>query len=78
MKASEKPSTAFIAAAAVLGYLFNYNTVEMTLLFCCCLIALCGIMFESGQLQTSSFASQSKAVSAFVIIVIILSILYCK
>lgn len=70
-------NVAYIAAAAILGYLFNYNTVEMILLFCCCLIALSGIMFESGRLQTSSFSSQSNAIAAFVILIIILSILYC-
>lgn len=66
-----------ITAAAVWGYLFNYNTVEMVLLFCCCLVALCGIMFESGQLSDSAFSSQRAAVAAFVIVVIVASIVYC-
>ncbi len=67
-----------VAAAAVLGYLFNYNTVEMVLLFCCCLIALSGIMFESGRFQTSAFASQRYSIQVFVVLVIMLSIIYCK
>lgn len=70
-------SFAFVAAAAVLGYFFNYNTVEMVLLFCCCLVALSGIMFESGRYQSGAFTSQKNAIAAFVIFVIIVSIVYC-
>ncbi len=76
--AKKSGSAVAVAAAAVLGYLFNYNTVEMVLLFCCCLIALCGIMFESGRYQTSAFASQRYSIQAFVVLVIMLSIIYCK
>lgn len=74
----DKPKGAFLAAAALWGYLFNYNTVEMVLLFSCCLIALCGIMFESGQLQASAFTSQKYSITVFVILIILGSIFYCE
>lgn len=70
-------SGGYVTAAAVLGYLFNYNTVEMILLFCCCLIALCGIMFESGQLQPYAFNSQKYSVTVFIVFVIMGSVAYC-
>jgi hypothetical protein len=75
--ASRRTQT-YVAAAALMGYLFNYNTVEMVLLFCCCLITLCGIMFESGRYQIGAFASQRNAIASFVVVILLLSVAYCK
>ena len=36
----------------VVNFLWDYNTVESVLLFCASLICICGIMFESGQIES--------------------------
>jgi hypothetical protein len=75
---AQRRAVNYVAAAMLMGYLFNYNTVEMVLLFCCCLITLSGIMFESGRFQTGAFSSQRNAIASFVIVILLLSVAYCK
>lgn len=77
MTASKESGPGVMFANAILAYFFNYNTVEMTLLFCCVLIALGGIMFESDRFQDASFQSQKDFITAILIIVIIGSVIYC-
>jgi hypothetical protein len=67
-----------VAFNSVVQYFFNYNTVEMVLLFCCVLISLAGIMFDSDRFQDATFNSQKDVITGIVITVIIGSVLYCK
>lgn len=77
MTAAVKRPTSIVMVSAVLQYFFNYNTVEMVLLFCCILVTLAGIMFDSDRFQDSTFNSQKDVITAIVILVIVASIVYC-
>jgi hypothetical protein len=55
---------------------FDYNTVETVLLFCAAVVTLGGIMFESGQLDTATYAKSRDSVTIALMILIILSIIY--
>jgi len=57
-------------------YFVNYNTVESTLVASAILICLCGIMFESGELDQAGYENQRDTLSFFVIFVIIASFVY--
>ena len=67
-------------AAVVAGFanhFFNYNTVEMVLLFSATLVCLAGVMYESEAVQTGQFSSQRDTITAILVIVIVTSIVYC-
>jgi hypothetical protein len=78
MTSAVKAPPVVVTFNSVVQYFFNYNTVEMVLLFCCVLISLAGIMFDSDRFQDATFNSQKDVITAIVIIVIIASVLYCK
>jgi hypothetical protein len=66
-----------------LRYFFDYNTVELTLLFCGILVCLAGIMFESDRFKagedasvTMRYAWQRDIVTFFVIFIVMSSFLY--
>ncbi|GMH57924.1 hypothetical protein TrST_g5907 [Triparma strigata] len=58
----------------VLGYFWNYNTVEMILLGCSILVNIFGLMFESQYLEPKSFEYETLA--NLTVIVICLSLFY--
>ena len=47
--------TASSRSSTTVNFLWNYNTVEATLLFCAVCVALAGIMLSSGRFEDSSF-----------------------
>jgi len=63
-------------------YFFDYNTVELTLLFCAVLVCLAGVMFESDRFKetngsgTLRYAWQRDMVTYLVIIIVMLSFVY--
>lgn len=57
-------------------YIFDYNTVESTLLFSAVLVTLAGIMFESGQLDSADYDVQRDLITLLVLIVIFVSVMY--
>jgi hypothetical protein len=66
-----------------LRYFFDYNTVELTLLFCGILVCLAGIMFESDRFEagedasaTMRYAWQRDSVTFFVIFIVMSSFSY--
>ena len=66
-----------------LRYFFDYNTVELTLLFCGILVCLAGIMFESDRFKagedasaTMRYAWQRDSVTFFVIFIVMSSFSY--
>jgi hypothetical protein len=63
-------------AKAVGNFSFNYNTVEATLLTSAIFICLAGIMFQSGRLSTARYAGQKTALSAWVMFLMVMSVLY--
>ena len=67
--------------AAVLGllsnWLFNYNTVELIMLFCAVIVSLMGVMFAALSVDpTNVYSSATDSVTGVVLAVIILSIIY--
>lgn len=58
------------------SWLFNYNTVEATMLFCGVLISLMGIMYQSNLIVAGFDTSGRDAITGILLTVIILSILY--
>ena len=60
---------------SVANFLWDYNTVESTLLFCACLILMSGIMFESGQLEDTegTFTNVSAQILSLLTLLIIIS-----
>jgi len=65
-----------IDATAASKYIFSYNTVEATLLFCAVLVCLAGVMFESNRFDSEYFATQKLIIVICVMIVIGFSIIY--
>ena len=63
-------------AAVVADYFWNYNTVEMVLLFCAVLVVLAGVMFESGQLDSEYYQGQRDTITYITLTVIFFSLLY--
>jgi len=63
-------------------FFFDYNTVELFLLFCAVLVCLAGIMFESDRFQETSggeelrYAWQRDMVTYFVILIVMISFMY--
>ena len=62
-------------AAVVADYFWNYNTVEMVLLFCAVLVVLAGVMFESGQLDSEYYQGQRDTITYITLTVIFFSLL---
>ena len=60
----------------VADYFWNYNTVEMVLLFCAVLVVLAGVMFESGQLDSEYYQGQRDTITYITLTVIFFSLLY--
>ena len=69
-----------IDASAVLGlltsFLFDYNTVESTMIFAAAIICLMGIMFSAQAKAAAYYASSRDAITAVVLTVAIVSIIY--
>jgi len=63
-------------AGAVGAWLFNYNTVEVVLLFAAVIVCLMGIMFQATASSSFYFASSREGISAVVIAVITIAITY--
>ena len=66
-----------------LRYFFDYNSVELTLLFCGILVCLAGIMFESDRFEVDGNAStsmryawQRDSVTYIVIFIVMMSFIY--
>ena len=63
-------------------YFFDYNTVELSLLFCAVLVCLAGIMFESDRFKettgsgTMRYAWQRDMVTYVVIVIVLCSFVY--
>jgi len=66
---SRKPVDVGQAAAY---FFWNYNTVESVLLFCCVLVCLLGIMFESSYLNNTQF----EVLGTFTVFIISASLFY--
>ena len=62
--------------SATANFIFNYNTVESFLLACAVIITLGGVMFESGQLDSPSFATHREALGMLLVVIIIVSVLF--
>jgi hypothetical protein len=56
------------------NYFFNYNTVEAYLLTALILVALSGVMYESDRFENDRFNGQQHALTAWVLMVIVVSI----
>jgi len=61
---------------ATANYFFNYNTVEAYLLTAAIIVALSGVMFESDRFGNDKYEGQKGALTAWVIFVITISIVY--
>jgi hypothetical protein len=72
----EQLPTIATTAKAVGTFFFNYNTVESVLLTSAIFICLAGIMFQSGRLDTERYDDQKVALTAWVMFLVITSILY--
>jgi hypothetical protein len=53
IKFGDKSARSAVAKQSA-DYLMNYNTVECVLLFCACMVLLCGLMFQSKQVTPGS------------------------
>ena len=76
MKAASVSEKATVAAAVVGAFLINYNTVEAVLLFCAVLVTLSGIMFSTGQLDSSFYQVHRDFLAVAVVLVLTASIVY--
>lgn len=76
---SDQPDT---KKSATTEYFFDYNTVELTLLFCAVLVCLSGVMFESDRFQAVDaggslrYAWQRDMVTYMVILIVLVSFIY--
>ena len=68
--------------AKIVRFFFDYNTVELFLLFCAVLVCLAGIMFESDRFKetvngdTLRYSWQRDMVTFFVMFIVLISLIY--
>ena len=60
----------------VKSYFWDYNTVEATMLACAIFVCLAGVMFESGQFDTSTNHWQFELMSYLTMLVVVFSFVY--
>jgi hypothetical protein len=61
---------------AVGSWIFNYNTVESTMLFCSVIICLMGIMYQSTTIISGNDSSGRDAITGVIMSVMVVSITY--
>jgi hypothetical protein len=57
-------------------FLFDYNTLESVLLFCGCLVCLCGVMFQAGKLNDLAYEANRNILAVLMIMLVSASLLY--